>query len=195
MNPNQKREHFGKSSRFNLKNAFWVVMAITFIGGLITNASRIMDAVWLLRVENADSINIPPLAVKLNNNGSEAILLPCQGLCFLWPPEPHKWDYEGGYEFKRADGTDIESDIVLVPAGSAREVQIHLKRTAPIHQTKTSMARFFVTGNWHVQFLMITNQNGRNLISSARIPFTTDAMSKSYVFEVFRMPFQKNSLN
>ena len=154
-----------------------------------------MDAVWLMRGANAKSITIPHLSVKLCNKGSEAVSLPIQGLCLLWPPEPHKWDYEGAYEFKLANGTDIDSDKISVPAESEREVQIHLTQTAPIHQTSISLARFLSTGDWHVQFHMITDQNGRNLISSARVPFTVEAMSKSYVFEVFRKPFKRKPLS
>ena len=195
MNLIEKRDHLGTSLQFNLKNALWIIVAAGLIGGLITNASRIMDAIWGMRTDNAESITIPHLAVKLHNKGSQTISLPVQGECFLWPPEPHDWDYEGGYEFKLADGTGIDSEFIAIPAGSAREVQIHLKRTAPIHQTQTSLKRFYSTGDWHVQFLMMTDQYGRNLIRSARIPFTLEAMSKDYVFEVFRSPYRREALD
>jgi len=195
MNPIERNGRVIRVSKLRFGALFWVIVATAIFGGLITSGSKIMDAVWLMRGENAESITIPHFSVKLSNNGSEVISLPVQGLCLLWPPEPYKWDYEGAYEFKLANGNDMDSDIVSVPAESERDVQIHLTQTAPIHQTNISLARFFSTGDWHVQFHMITDQNGRNLISSVRVPFTVEAMSKRYVFEVYRKPFQRKSLS
>ena len=103
----------------------------------------------------------------------------------LWP-SGYSWDYEGAYKFKQTDNTDIDSDVISVPAKGERNFLIHLTKQAPIHQTKTALARFLSTGDWHIQFIMVTDQNGRNIINSNRIPFTVEAMSKGYVFEVFR---------
>jgi len=193
MNPIEERDHVKKTSQFNLTALLWVIVTIAIIGGLITNISKIMDAVWLIKTENAKSITIPHLSVKLHNKGNESISLPLRGQCLLWPPE-HSWDYECGYEFKQTDTTNINSDAISIPAKGERDFLIHVTKLAPIHQTKTSLARFFSTGEWHIQFIMFTDQNGRNIINTGRIPFTVEAMSKGYVFEVFRKPLRRKSL-
>lgn len=171
--------------QFNYRALIIVVLVTIIIFGLITNASEIKDAIWLMRTDNAESITIPYLSVKLHNNGNQYISLPSRGQCLLWPPE-HSWDYECGYEFKQTDGTNFYSDAISVPANGERDVLIHVTKSAPIHQTKTSLARFLSAGDWHIQFIAITNQNGRTIITSTRIPFTFDAMSSGYFFEVYR---------
>lgn len=195
MNSNEEHIHRNRGSRFSYGALFIVILAALIIGGLITNASKIMDVIWLMKTENAESIPIPYFPVKLHNNGTESISLPLQGNCLLWPPEPHSWDYECGYEFKQADRTDITSDTVSVPGRSERDFLVHVTKIAPIHQTKTSLARFLSTGKWHIQFIAVTDQYGRTTINNSRIPFTVDAMSSDYLFEVYRKPHRREFLN
>lgn len=195
MNSNEEHSHLNRGSQFSYGALFYVIVAALIIGGLITNASKIMDAIWLMRTDNAESTTIPYFSVKLHNNGIESISLPLQGQCLLWPPKPHGWDYECGYEFKQADLTDITSDTVSVPGRSERDFLIHVTKTALIHQTKTSLARFLSTGDWQIQFIAVTDQYGRTIINSSRIPFTVDAMSSDYLFEVYRKPHRREFSN
>jgi hypothetical protein len=69
------------------------------------------------------------------------------------------------------------------------------RKLAPIHQTKTSLARFLSAGDWHIQFFAVTDQNGRIRTKSRRIPFTADAMSSEYLFEVYRKSHRRELLN
>jgi hypothetical protein len=193
LNIPEERSIEKRKSRFNPAAVLWVIIATVTIGGIITHGSEIMDAIWLIRTENPESITIPHLSVKLHNNGTEPISLPTKGQCFLWPPEPHSWDYECGYVFKQVDKTDIDSEVIYVPAQSELNVLIHVTKTLAIHQTETSLKRFFSTLDWHIQFIMVTDQNGWNIINSSHIPFTMEAMSRGYVFEVFRQPSNGNS--
>ncbi len=195
MNSDEERSHRNGVAQFSYGALFCVIVAALIVGGLITNASKIMDAIWLMRTDNAESTPIPYFSVKLHNNGTESISLSLQGQCLLWPPEPHSWDYECGYEFKQTDSSDINSDTISVPGKSERDFLIHVKKTAPIHQTKTSLARFLSSGDWHIQFIAATGQYGRTTINSSRIPFTVDAMSSGYLFKVYRKPHRREFSN
>ncbi|MDX2439145.1 MAG: hypothetical protein QNK40_01195, partial [Desulfobacterales bacterium] len=76
-----------------------------------------------------------------------------------------------------------------------KDYLIHVTKLAPIHQTKTSLARFLSADDWHIQFFAVTDQTGRLRIKSRRIPFTTDAMSSGYLFEVYRKSHRRKLLN
>lgn len=193
--PSQVSSHRKKAPRFDYRIMVYVIMAALGAGGLITNASKIMDVIWLLNTANAEAITLPRLPATLRNSGTEPIALRVQGNCLLWPPEPHRWDYEGAYQFKHTDLTDIDSDRISIPAGDEREFLIELIRAAPIHQTKTSLKRFLTTGEWHIQFILETDQYGRSLNNSDRIPFTVEAFSAGFTLEVFRKPYPRASLD
>jgi hypothetical protein len=184
-----------RAPRFDYIVMLCVIGAFLVAGGLITNSSRIMDVLWLMRTDNAAAITLPHLPVTLRNSGTETISLPVKGLCLLWPPKPYRWDYEGSYEFKHTDRTNIDSDMISVSARGERGVLIQLTKADPIHQTVTSLKRFFSTGDWHIQFIMETDQYGRNIINSDRIPFTKEAMAAGYIMEVFRKPSRREALN
>ena len=187
MHSGEDSSHLNGVSSISFSALLSVTIAAIILGTLITQASRIRDAIWLMRMDNAESITVPYLSVSLQNSGNESISLPLQGQCFLWPPE-HSWDYECGYEFKQTDRTEINSDTISVPAKGERDFLINVTKLAPIHQTKTSLARFFTAGDWHIQFVVVTDQKGRTLFHSSRIPFTADAMSSSHKLEVYRKP-------
>jgi len=187
MNSSQNKSPLNGVSNISYGALFSVTIAAIILGALITQASRIQDAIWLMRTDNAELITIPYLSVRLQNSGNESISLPLQGQCFLWPPE-HSWDYECGYEFKQTDRTEINSDAISVPAKGERDFLINVTKLAPIHQTKTSLARFLSAGDWHIQFVIVTDQNGRTLFNGSRIPFTADAMSSGHKLEVYRKP-------
>ncbi len=178
-------DHVTKASQFNFHALLFFIAAGLLVVGLIMNSSKIMDAVWLMKSENAEPVTIPNFSVKLHNDGSEPISLPTQGNCLLWQLD-YSWDYECGYEFKQTNNTDFDFDLIAVPARGERELLVHVTKITAIHQTKTSLARFLTTGDWQVQFIMVTDQNGRNMINSNRIPFSVEAMSRSFVFEVYR---------
>lgn len=196
-NPNSPKinDHAKKTSPVNYIVLLCVIGAFLVAGGLITNSSRIMDALWLMRTDNAASITLPHLPVTLRNSGTEPISLPVKGHCLLWPPKPYRWDYEGSYEFKHTDRTNIDSDVISVSARGEREVLIQLTKADPIHQTETSLKRFLSTGNWHIQFIMETDQYGHNIITSDQIPYTKEAMAAGCIMEVFRKPSRRQSMN
>jgi len=183
-----------RAPRFDYIVLLCVIGAFLVAGGLISNSSRIMDALWLMRTDNAASITLPHLPVTLRNSGTEPISLPVKGHCLLWPPKPYRWDYEGSYEFKNTDRTNIDSEMISVSARDVRGVLIQLTKADPIHQTETSLKRFLSTGEWHIQFIMETDQYGRNIITSDQIPFTKEAMDAGYIMEVFRGPSRRPSL-
>jgi len=58
MNPIEERDHVKRASQFNRGALLWVIVTIVIVGGLITNISKIMGAVWLMKTENAESITI-----------------------------------------------------------------------------------------------------------------------------------------
>jgi len=194
MNTNEQKNHLYGVSHFSIGALFYIILAGLVVGVLIIYPSEIRDAIWLMRKDNAESITIPYLSVKLQNDGNESISLPLQGECLLWPPE-HSWDYECGYEFKQTDGANIDSKAISVPAKGEKDYLIHVTKLAPIHQTKTSLARFLLTGDWQIQFFAVTDQKGRLKIKSRRIPFTVDSMSSKYLFEVYRKSHQRELLN
>ena len=177
-----------KASRFDYRAMFYVVLAALVGGGLISNASNIMDIIWLLKTDNSETITLPRLPATLHNSSDDAIAIPVKGNCLLWPPEPHRWDYEGAYQFKSKDLRPIDSDKIAIPARSERAFFIELVKAAPIHQTETSLKRFLVTGEWQVQFILETDQYGRSFINSDRLPFTAEAFSAGHIFEVSRKP-------
>ena len=184
MNTIDENSHPNKVSQFSFGALFCVILfALVFVMSIIY-PSEIMDAIWLMKNEKAESITIPYLSVKLHNDGNESISLPFQGECLLWPPN-HSWDYECGYEFKQVDGSNIDSKTISVPANGEKNYKIHVTKLSPIHQTKTSLARFFSAGGWYIQFFAVTDQKGLNIITSRRIPFTADAMSSGFLFEVY----------
>ena len=194
MNTNEENSHLNGVSQFRFGALFCVILVALVVGVLIIYPSEIKDAIWLMRKDNAESITIPYFSVKLQNDGNESISLPLQGQCLLWPPE-HSWDYECGYEFKQTGGANIDSKAISVPAKGEKDYLIHVTKLAPIHQTKTSLARFLSAGDWHIQFFAVTDQNGRIRIKSRRIPFTADAMSSGYLFEVYRKSHRRDLLN
>ena len=194
MCSNGNRRHLDRVSQFNYGALFCFIVVALIFCGLISNASNIKDAIWLMKTGNDEFITIPNYSVKLLNNGNEIISLPLQGQCLLWPPE-YSWDYECGYEFKETDNTTISSDVISVPAKGERDFRIHVKKLAPIHQTKISLARFLSSGDWHIQFIAVTDQNSRTRINSSRIPFTADAMSSGLIFEVYRESHRREFLN
>jgi len=75
-----------RAPRFDYIVMLCVIGAFLVAGGLITNSSRIMDVLWLMRTDNAAAITPPHLPVTLRNSGTETISLPVKGLCLLWPP-------------------------------------------------------------------------------------------------------------
>ena len=194
MNTNEGNSHLNGVSQFSFGALFCVILVALVVGVLIIYPSEIKDAIWLMREHNAKSITIPYFSVKLHNDGNESISLPLQGQCLLWPPD-QSWDYECGYEFKQTDGGNIDSKAISVPAKGEKDYLIHVTKLAPIHQTVTSLARFLSAGNWHIQFFAVTDQNGRIRIKSRRIPFTADAMSSGYLFEVYRKSHRRELLN
>ena len=195
MNTNEENSHYNGVKQFSFSALICVIVAAFVVGVLIIYPSEIIDAIWLLRTDKTEPITIPYFSVKLHNNGNESISLPLQGECFLWPPPKHSWDYECGYEFKQTDGTNIASKAISVPAKGEEDYLIHVTKLTPIHQTKTSLARFLSAGDWRIQFIIITNQYGRTTINSKRIPFTVDAMSSGILFEVYRKSHRRELLN
>ena len=194
MITNEENSHLNGLSQFSFSALFCMILVSLVVGVLIIYPSEIKDAIWLMGKDNADSIAAPYFSVKLHNEGNESISIPLQGQCLLWPPE-HSWDFECGYEFKRKDGANIDSKTISVPAKVEKDYLIHVTKLAPIHQTKTSLARFLSAGDWQIQFLVVTDQNGRMAISSRRIPFTADALSSGFLFEVYRKSHRRELLN
>ena len=194
MNTDEENRHINSVSQFSLGALVCVIVAALVVCAFTIYPSKIRDAIWLVRADKAESITIPHLSVKLHNNGDESISLPLQGECLLWPPK-HSYDYECGYEFKQTDGTNITSKAISVPAKSEKDYLIHVTKLTAIHQSKTSLARFISAGDWHIQFIIITDQYGRNTISSGRIPFTADAMLSGYLFELYRKYNRLERLN
>ena len=194
MNTDEENSHLNGVSQFSFGALICAIAVTLVVGVLLIYPSEIRDSIWLMRKDNAESITIPYFSVKLHNDGNVSISLPLQGQCLLWPPEPI-YDYECGYEFKQTDGANIDSKAISVPAKGEKDYLIHVKKLAPIHQTKTSLARFLSAGDWHIQFIIVTDQNGRRMFSSSRIPFTADAMSLVHSLEVFRTPNRRDFLN
>ena len=185
MNTIDENNHSNSVSQFSFGALCCVIFITLVVGVSLIYPSEIKDAIWLMKKDNAEWITIPYFSVTLHNDGNESISLPLQGECLLWPPE-HNWDYECGYEFKQADGSDIDYKAISVPAKGEKEYLIHVTKLSPIHQTKTSLARFLSAGDWHIQFFAVTYQNGPIRINSKRIPFTPEAMLSGYLFEVYR---------
>ena len=179
--PPTLRDHLKKATQSGRRAILLVIGAITILGGLITNSGKIIDSIW---PEKAEAITVPDLAVKLRNTGDADITLPTRGEYWLWPPGQGVQHYSGAYEFKHADGADVESQIISVPAEGERELLIHI--------TNPSLFPYLATGDYHIDFIMRTNQNGRNMIWSGPIPFTKKAMSGAFLFDVFEDPGTEN---
>ena len=194
MNTDGENRHLNGISQFNYGALFYAILVALIVGVLLIYPSEIRDAIWLMRNKTADSITIPYFSVKLHNDGNESVSLPLQGQCLLWPPEPI-YDYECGYEYTQTDGAKINSKAITVPAKGEKDYLIHVTKLTPIHQTKTSLARFLSAGDWHIQFIIVTDQNGQRMFNSSRIPFTAEAMSSVYSFEVYRTPNRRDFLN
>jgi hypothetical protein len=194
VNLDYKIKHINRPTQFSFGALCCVIAVAIVLGGLIIYPSEIKDAIWLMQRDDSDSISIPYFSVKLHNDGNESISLPLQGECFLWPPE-HSWDFECGYEFKQADGASIDSNLITVPAKAKKDYLIHVTKLTPIHQTETSLARFLSAGDWYIQFITVTDQDGRTKIGTKRIPFTAEAMSSVYLFDVYRKSYRHESLN
>jgi hypothetical protein len=194
MNTDEENSRLNRVSQFNLGALFCAIVVTFVVCVLLIYPSEIRDAIWLMRENSTESITIPYFSVKLHNDGNESISLPLQGQCLLWPPEPI-YDYECGYEYTQTDGAKINSKTITVPAKGEKDHLIRVTKLTPIHQTKTSLARFLSAGDWHIQFIIATDQNGQRMFNSSRIPFTAEAMSSVYSFEVYRTPNRRDFLN
>ena len=116
MLPQKKENIREQTPAIRYASLAWTILVATIVGCVIINASRIMDFLWLVTTKNPESITIPHLPVTLANSGTESVSLPVKGNCLLWPPEPHSWDYECGYEFLRLNNTESGTGVIRIPA-------------------------------------------------------------------------------
>jgi hypothetical protein len=171
--------------RYNVKAIIWFIGISTVLGFLIVNLEMTIEPEWPWKAVDSKQSTIPNLCVKLRNNGEKIISLPVKGELFLWPPGDYSWDLEGSYKFKYHDNQEIHTDMISIPAKSEQKFMINLTKAAPIHQDMKALKRFFRAGGWHIQFILKTDQQGRNMIYCDKIPFTVDGMSTVYTFGVF----------
>lgn len=154
------------------RGALWIVGAVALLAGLITNCEKIVDAVRPHRVET-----IPDLAVKLRNTGDIDIVLPRRGEYWLWLPGGGARHHVGAYELREHKNVDIPSQVITVRANGDRELRIHLANPA--------LAGYLATGDYHIDFIFRTDQNGGNMVWSGMIPFTKKALSEAYLIDLF----------
>ena len=176
--PPTVRDRVKNVSRSSRRIILWVISAIAILAALITNSGKIIDAVWPKKTETVpEAITVPNIAVKLRNTGDVEIALPARGEYWLWPPGGGAQHFTGAYEFKQLDSADLESQIITVPSNGEKAFLVHL--------TNTALAGYLATGDYSIDFIFRTNQDGRNMVWSGPIPFTEKALSKAYLIDVF----------
>jgi len=179
----QKKE---KTLKFNIGACFWFILISTIFFWVIVNFDETIEPDLPWEAADSKSIRIPDLSAKLRNNGDKNISLPVKGELWLWPPGDQSWDLEGAYEFKHPDNKKIHTDVISIPAMDEKEFRIQLIKAAPIHQDVAALKRIFRAGGWDIQLIFTTDQKGRSILYSHRIPFTEKGMSTFYTFDVFR---------
>jgi len=180
--PPTVRERVKKASRSGRRAILWLIGAIAVLAALITNSGKIIDAIWPKKPETTeDDITVPDVAVRLRNTGPDEIVLPVRGEYWLWPPGLGAQHYTGAYELMETDRTDLETRTITLRPQGERGFLIHLMNPA--------LSRYLSTGDYHIDFIFRTNQNGRNMVWSGPIPFTEEALSKNaYLIDVFEEP-------
>ena len=173
-------------TKFNIRAAFWFVIVSTIFIGIILNFNETIEPVWPWQAGEVEAVKIPHLNVKLSNDGDKTILLPVKGDLWLWPPGDQSWDLECAYELKDQDNKAIYSHAITVPARDEKEFIIQLIKARSIHQDIVALKRIFRAGGWEIQLIFVTDQHGRSILYSPRIPFTEKGMAAAYTFDIFR---------
>ncbi|MDX2447776.1 MAG: hypothetical protein QNK29_11350 [Desulfobacterales bacterium] len=175
-----------KNTKFNIRAAFWFVIVSTIFIGVILNFNETIEPVWPWQAGEVEAVKIPHLSVKLSNDGDKTISLPVKGDLWLWPPGDQSWDLEGAYELKDQDNKAIYSHAITVPARDEKTFIIQLIRARSIHQDTAALKRIFRAGGWEIQLIFVTDQHGRSILYSPRIPFTEKGMAAAYTVDIFR---------
>jgi hypothetical protein len=174
------------TATFNIRAVFWFVIVSTIFLGVILNFNETIEPVWPWQVGEVEAIKIPHLSVKLANDGDRTLSLQARGDLWLWPPGDQSWDLEGAYEFTDPDNKAIYSQVVSIPAGDEKEFSIQLIRARLVHQDTAALKRIFRAGGWEIQLIFVTDQHGRSILYSPRIPFSEKGMAAPYTLDIFR---------
>lgn len=175
-----------KTSTFNIRAAFWFAVVSTIFVWVILNFNETIEPVWPWQAGEVDAVKIPHLSVKLSNDGDKTVSLPVKGDLWLWPPGDQSWDLEGAYEFKDPDNKAIRTHAIAIPAGNQKEFITQLIKARPIHQDAAALKRIFRAGGWDIQLIFVTDQHGRSILYSPRIPFSEKGMAAAYTLDIFR---------
>jgi len=175
-----------KKTKFDLGAAFWFAVVSAIFFGAILNFNETIEPVWPWQAGEVDAVKIPYLSVQLSNDGDKTISPPVIGDFCLWPPGDQAWDLEGAYEFKDQDNKAIHAQAISVLAGDEKEFIIQLIKARSIHQDTAALKRIFRAGGWKIQFIFVTDQHGRSILYSPRIPFTENGMAAAHIVDIFR---------
>ena len=153
---------------------WWMISAITIIAIIVMGA--VASNVFSERDGDSEPVSIPNIRVQLLNSGAVDLSTPTRGEYVLWLPGGTAQHYSGAYELLEDEGQPLDDQVITISPGEERFVRVYLTN-------QKGLAGFLTTGDYTLQLIFRTDQDGRNMVFGHPIAFTERNLNK-YFFSV-----------